>query len=85
MDNLLFNIETYEIIGLCMEIHRIPGHGFSELFYKDALMLEGELNNISTERERELKIQYKQTILQHSFFADFVFFNEIIYKYNYWN
>jgi len=78
MDNLLFNIETYEIIGLCMEIHRIPGHGFSELFYKDALMLEGELNNISTEREREFKIEYKQTILQHSVFADFVFFNEII-------
>ena len=74
MDNLLFNRETYAIIGLCMEIHRILGHGFSEIVYKDALMLEGELNNISTEREREFKIEYKQTILQHSFFADFVFF-----------
>ena len=78
MANLLFNRETYAIIGLCMEIHRILGHGFSEIVYKDALMLEAELNNISTEREREFKIEYKQTILQHSFFADFVFFNEII-------
>jgi len=59
MDNLLFNRETYAIIGLCMEIHRILGHGFSEIVYKDALMLEGELNNISTEREREFKIEYK--------------------------
>ena len=48
------------------------------LVYKDALMLEAELNDISTEREREFKIEYKQIILQHSFFADFVFFNEII-------
>lgn len=74
MDNLLFNRETYAIIGLCMEIHRILGHRFSEIVYKDALMLEAELSDISTEREREFKIEYKQTILQHSFFADFVFF-----------
>ena len=28
--------------------------------------------------EKEYKIEYKQTILQHSFFSDFIFFNEII-------
>jgi len=36
------------------------------------------LKNIPFEREKEFKIEYKQTILQHSFFADFVFFNDII-------
>ena len=78
MDNFLFNRETYAIIGLSMEVHRILGHGFSEIVYKDALMLEAKLKDISTEREKEFKIEYKQAILQHSFFADFVFFNEII-------
>ena len=78
MNNLLFDRETYAIIGLCMEIHRILGHGFSEIVYKDALMFEAKLNNISYEREKEFKIEYKNAILQHSFFADFVFFNELI-------
>ena len=78
MNNLLFEKKTYTIIGLCMEVHKILGHGFSEIVYKDALMLEAKFKNICAEREKEFKIEYKQTILQHSFFADFVFFNDII-------
>ena len=78
MDNLLYNNETYAIIGLCMEVHRILGHGFSEIVYKDALMLEANWKDIFVEREKEFQIEYKQTLLQHSFFADFVFYNHII-------
>ena len=78
MNNLLFENKTYTIIGLCMEIHKILGHGFSEIDYKDALMLEAKLKGIPIERKKEFEIEYKQTILPHSFFADFVFFNDII-------
>ena len=78
MENLLFEKKTYAIIGLCMEVHKILGRGFSEIVYKDALMLEAKLQNISVEREKEFKIEYKQTILQHSFFADLIFFNDIV-------
>jgi GxxExxY protein len=41
-------------------------------------MLEAKLKGIPVEREKEFKIKYKQTILPHSFFADFVFFDHII-------
>ena len=75
---LLFENKTYTIIGLCMEVHKILGHGFSEIVYKDAIVHEANLKNIQLEREKEFKIEYKQTILKHSFFADFVFFNDII-------
>lgn len=75
---LLFENKTYAIIGLCMEVHKILGHGFSEIVYKDAIVHEANLKNIQLEREKEFKIKYKQTILKHSFFADFVFFNDII-------
>jgi GxxExxY protein len=78
MNNLLFSKETYAIIGICMEVHRILGHGFSEIVYKDAIMVEANLNSIKVEREKEFKIEYKQTILKHSFFADFVFYDNII-------
>lgn len=33
-NNFPFSKETYEIIGLSMEIHRILGKGFSEIVYK---------------------------------------------------
>jgi GxxExxY protein len=78
MNNLLYEKSTYAIIGLCMEIHRILGHGFSEIVYKDAMMVEAKFKEIPFEREKEFKIEYKKTILQHSFFTDFVFFDEII-------
>ena len=78
MDNLLFEKETYAIIGMCMEVHRILGHGFSEIVYKDAIMIEAEIKDIQIQREKEFKIEYTQTILKHSFFADFVFYDNII-------
>ena len=29
--------ENYEIVGLCMEVHRILGPGLVDIVYKDAL------------------------------------------------
>ena len=78
MENLLFEKKTYAIIGLCMEVHRILGHGFSEIVYKDAIMVEAKLKSIQVEREKEYTIQYKSATLKHSFVADFVFYNDII-------
>jgi hypothetical protein len=31
---------TFKIIGAALEVHRVLGAGFLELFYKDALALE---------------------------------------------
>ncbi len=74
----MFEKETYAIIGLCMEVHKILGHGFSEIVYKDAIMIEAEIKDIQIHREKEFKIEYKQRTLKHSFFADFVFYDNII-------
>ncbi|MCS7053449.1 MAG: GxxExxY protein [Ignavibacterium sp.] len=46
--------------------------------YKDALEYEFNLNNIPYEREKEFMIKYKNHILPHRYFADFVVFNKII-------
>ena len=54
MDSLLFQSETYTIIGLSMEVHRILGHGFSEIVYKDALVFEAKQKAIQIEREKEI-------------------------------
>ena len=70
--------ETYKIIGICMEVHRILGPGLDEIVYKDALEYEFKLNNIPFTREQEFTINYKDVILPHKFYADFIVNNEIV-------
>ncbi len=61
-----------------MEIHRILRKGFLEVVYKDAFEYELRLRNMIYEREKEYTITYKNIILPHKFFADFVIDNSII-------
>lgn len=70
--------ETYEIIGVCMEVHRNLGHGFLEIVYKDALEFEFKKQSIPYEREKEYDVEYKGVILPHKFYADFIVFNNVI-------
>ena len=70
--------ENYEIVGFCMEVHRILGPGLLEIVYKDALEIEFKNNNIPYEREKEYNVEYKGIILQHKFYADFVVYDDII-------
>lgn len=70
--------ETYKIIGIAMEIHSVLGKGFSEIVYKDAIEYEFKKNNIFYEREKEYLVNYKDFILPHKFYADFVVYDKII-------
>ena len=70
--------ESYKIIGICMEIHRILGKGLLEIVYKDAIEYEFKQRGIIYEREKKYEIEYKDIILPHYFYADFVVFDKII-------
>lgn len=78
MSNFLYEEDSYKIIGALMEVHKNLGKGFSEIVYKDAF--EYELNNIafSYEREKEYLVHYKDIVLNHKFYADFVVLDKII-------
>jgi GxxExxY protein len=78
MAELIFKEESYEIIGKCMEVHKQLGAGFLEIVYKDALEYEFNRHDILFERERRYDVSYKDVILPHSFYADFVVFDKII-------
>jgi GxxExxY protein len=78
MDNIIYKQESYEIIGVCMEVHKQLGAGFLEIVYKDAIELEFQKANIPYERERMYSINYKGIMLPHKFYADFVVFDKII-------
>jgi GxxExxY protein len=78
MENFPFKEETYSIIGICMEVHRILGPGFSEIVYKDAIEVESRLKTIPYSREIQYCVEYKEFILKHIFSPDFVMFENII-------
>ncbi|MBW6478665.1 MAG: GxxExxY protein [Bacteroidales bacterium] len=78
MPELLYQDETYKIIGVCFDIHNQLGPGFSEIVYKDALEYEFRTQNIYFEREVEYSVFYKTVVLPHKFYADFVVFEHII-------
>ncbi len=78
MENFPFKDETYQILAVCMEVHRLPGHGFLEIVYKDAIEYEVQQKPIVYCREKEYLIEYKGIILPHKFYADFVLFDSIV-------
>jgi GxxExxY protein len=78
MDDLYLKEEAYKIIGICMEVHTILGKGHSEIIYGDALEYEFKKNKIPYNREMKFNITYKEIILPHHYFSDFVIFDEII-------
>ncbi|MFK7948045.1 MAG: GxxExxY protein [Saprospiraceae bacterium] len=78
MGNLIYKKEAYAIIGACMEVHRLLGHGLKESVYQDALEIEFELRTIPFEREKRYEVVYKGQVLKHYFVADFVCFGDVI-------
>jgi len=70
--------ETDKIIGLAIEVHKILGPGFLEIVYKDALEHElGSYDHLYL-REKEYNVLYKEIILKHKFYADFIVFDKVI-------
>ena len=78
MSSIRYKSESYKIIGACMEVHNCLGPGFLEIVYKDALAVEFNRLGIPYTREKEYLVSYKDNILPHKFYADFVAFDKII-------
>jgi GxxExxY protein len=78
LDEYYLKDETYSIIGLCMEVHKVLGKGHNENVYGDALEYEFKMNNIPYEREKQYNINYKDIVLPRYYFSDFTVFGEIM-------
>lgn len=78
MSKLIYKEEAFQIIGICMDVHRVLGGGFLEIVYKDALEYEFRNKGIFYEREKQFDIKYKGIVLPHKYYADFTVFDKII-------
>lgn len=70
--------ETYRLIGICMEVQRTLGYGFSEIIYKDAMELEFIDNELAYQGEKKYSVSYKNKQLEHQFYVDFACFDRVI-------
>jgi len=68
----------YEVVGAAMEVHSVLGHGMAEAIYQEALAVEMKKRGMDAEREKELRLQYKDVILEKTYFADFYYKGIII-------
>jgi GxxExxY protein len=75
---LLFENETYRIIGACMKVHKTLGNGFLESVYQEAVEKAFSRDEIPFERQKKLKIQMGEITLEKFFIADFICFEKII-------
>ena len=78
MSQLLFEEETYKIIGACITVHKKLGGGFLESVYEEALKRELEKEEIPFETQKKLKVFYDGSELSKYFIADFVCYEKII-------
>ncbi|WP_317197470.1 GxxExxY protein [Polaribacter gangjinensis] len=78
MNSLIYKQESYNIIGVCMEVHKELGKGFSENVYGDALEIELINAGVNYKREVKFNISYKENLLPHFYVADFIIENKIV-------
>ena len=78
MSTLVFEEETYKILGACIQVHKKLGCGFSAPIYREALAKELTAANIPYVQKKKLPVFYKGTPLKDCFEADFVCYDTII-------
>ncbi|MBL8814766.1 MAG: GxxExxY protein [Planctomyces sp.] len=75
---LLFEDETYPILGACFEVYKEKGCGFFEKVYHECLELEFELQGIPFFGEAQHRLFYKGRQLNQSYVADFICCGKVI-------
>ena len=78
MTGLIFKEEVYAIIGAAMAVHTELGSGFLEAVYQEALEIELAERSIPFEAIKTLKIYYKEHLLNKTYCADLVCYDQII-------
>ena len=70
-------MDMYQVVGAAMEVHSVLGRGMAEPIYQEALAVEMKKRGMIAEREKELRLHYKDVVLEKTYFADF-YYNGII-------
>lgn len=78
MTALIYEQETYAILGACFEVYREKGCGFLEAVYQDALTIEFELRGLPARTQVAIPLAYKGRQLRPNYIADFVCYDRVL-------
>jgi GxxExxY protein len=65
--------DMYDAIGVAMEVHTTLGRGLAEPIYQEAFAIEMGLRGLQVEREKALKLLYKNVKMEKTYVADFYY------------
>jgi GxxExxY protein len=75
---LLYQEESYKIIGACFEVYREKGCGFLEPVYQECIEIELRLQDIPFTPQRPLALEYKGCRLRSTYQPDFICYEKIV-------
>jgi GxxExxY protein len=75
---LLYESESYQILGACFEVYREKGCGFLEPVYQECMELELDIRKIPFVAQPALALEYKGKPLRSKYEPDFICFGKII-------
>jgi GxxExxY protein len=75
---LIYEEETYKIIGACFEVYRDKGCGFVEPVYQECLEIELRLQGIPFAAQKKLTLEYKDCPLKSTYEPDLICFDLIV-------
>lgn len=75
---LLFEDESYAVLGACFEVYKEKGCGFLEAVYQECLAIEFSLRDVPFVQKPRLELGYKGRQLTQWYEPDFVCFETIV-------
>ena len=69
---------TYEIRGAVYDVYKVLGPGLLESVYEEALVFELKQRGLSVERQKQVPIVYKGTVLKTELRLDLLVENSVI-------
>src|SRR5262245_12282547 len=76
--NILYKVESFEIVGACFEVYKEKGAGFLEPVYHECLELELGDRRVPFSMKPALALSYKGRPLKSKYAPDFICYDKIV-------
>ena len=71
-------LDIYNVVGVALEVFNTIGYGMAEGVYQEAFALELKMQGMEAEREKMLRLYYKDIPMEKTYFADFYYKDIVI-------
>lgn len=71
-------LDIYDVVGVALEVFNTIGYGMSEGVYQEAFALELKMQGMEAEREKMLRLYYKDIPMGKTYFTDFYYKDIVI-------